>query len=121
MLRIIISMLSAIQHRPTMKLKMIWKRPKPILLTAWVTVNMSSGTTPLEAAVSWISAPIMLRLAAAFLLRVVSVIASVSRVIFFREFSSFLYPECVFVLVCLTIYFERLHLSFFFILNKNFN
>lgn len=70
--------LSAIQQRPTTKLRRIWnlpkkmvmkmmmrirrtrrlkKRmrrmwnlPKPMLLMAWVTVNVSSGTTPLAAA-----------------------------------------------------------------------
>ena len=62
---IIISILSAIQHNPTMKLSTIWNFPNPMLLTAWVTVKVSSGTTPLAAAVIWISAPIMLRLAAA--------------------------------------------------------
>ena len=48
--KIIISMLSAIQHSPTTMDNRIWKRPKPIELTAWVTVKVSSGTgtTPLK-------------------------------------------------------------------------
>ena len=49
--RIIISMLSAIQQRPTTKLSTIWNLPKPMLLMAWVTVKVSSGTTPLAAAI----------------------------------------------------------------------
>ena len=49
--RIIISMLSAIQQSPTTKLSTIWNLPKPMLLMAWVTVKVSSGTTPLAAAV----------------------------------------------------------------------
>jgi hypothetical protein len=27
---------------------MIWNLPKPMALIAWLTVNVSSGTTPLE-------------------------------------------------------------------------
>jgi hypothetical protein len=29
-------------------LRMIWNLPKPMALIAWLTVNVSSGTTPLE-------------------------------------------------------------------------
>ena len=57
MLKIITSMESAIQQRPVTKLRMIWNFPNPSALTAWVTVNESSGTTPEAAAEIWISAP----------------------------------------------------------------
>ena len=46
--RIIISMLSAIQQSPTIKLRIIWNRPNPMLFTAWVTVKVSSGTCEAE-------------------------------------------------------------------------
>ena len=59
MLKIMTSMESAIQQRPVTKLKMIWNLPNPNELTACVTVNESSGTTPEAAAVIWISAPMM--------------------------------------------------------------
>ena len=50
--RIIISMESAIQHSPTTRLSRIWNRPNPMELTACVTVNVSSGTTPLQWSIS---------------------------------------------------------------------
>ena len=56
-LKIMISMESAIQQRPVTKLRMIWNFPNPRALTAWVTVKESSGTTPEAAAEIWISAP----------------------------------------------------------------
>ena len=57
MLKIMTSMESAIQQRPVTKLRIIWNFPNPNALTACVTVNESSGTTPEAAAEIWISAP----------------------------------------------------------------
>lgn len=39
--RMVISMLSAIQHSPVHRDSLTWNQPKPRVFTAWVTVNVS--------------------------------------------------------------------------------
>uniref|UniRef100_A0A182QL87 Uncharacterized protein n=1 Tax=Anopheles farauti TaxID=69004 RepID=A0A182QL87_9DIPT len=56
-LKMVISMESAIQHRPTHSDSLTWNQPKPSAFTACVTVYVSSGTTLTDASSNSGAAP----------------------------------------------------------------